>query len=155
MIYNLTLEIFCNSHSPCSDIQRSTPVTSFIFLKMLQPYYKVISHFLNLACSLGWTQNHWRQISVQFSSVAQLYLTLCDPMNRIGISIARSWEEATLPCPLSKRWKFPGFLAAVFKVNGHMLTSKKLAVTRSKKKHKRKMLTFRFSQVGKKFFPKK
>ena len=79
MIYNLTLEIFCNSHSPCSDIQRSTPVTSFIFLKMLQPYYKVISHFLNLACSLGWTQNHWRQISVQFSSVAQLYLTLCDP----------------------------------------------------------------------------
>ena len=80
MIYNLTLEIFCNSHSPCSDIQRSTPVTSFIFLKMLQPYYKVISHFLNLACSLGWTQNHWRQISVQFSSVAQLYLTFYDTM---------------------------------------------------------------------------
>ena len=68
MIYNLTLQIFCNWNCPSSDIQRSTPVTSFIFLKMLQPYYKVISHFLNLACSLGWTQNHWRQISVQFSS---------------------------------------------------------------------------------------
>ena len=35
-----------------------------------------------------------------------------------------------------------------------LLIFKKLAVTRSKKKHKEKMLTFRFSKVGKKFFPK-
>ena len=80
VIYNLTLQIFYNSNAPCIDIQRSIPATSFTFLKMLQPYYKVISHFLNLACSLGWTQNHWRQISVQFSSVAQLCLTFCEAM---------------------------------------------------------------------------
>ena len=53
MTQNLTLQIFCHPNSPYSEGLKSTPATFLLCdLWKIYLYSKVISHFLNLACSL-------------------------------------------------------------------------------------------------------
>ena len=53
-----------------------------------------------LAWRIPWTEEPGRQQSIQFSLVAQLCLTLCNPMNHStpGLSITNSWNP---PKPMS------------------------------------------------------